>query len=198
MRSLGSLLVSMDPDGKVWLQTIVHHARICLGLSTVTIYTRFTAAVIRYPVPYRRRSFGISLMAISYTGMSSSNIFPLSCAVLGCSVHFARLVAHVTPLPAKRPSIYSIWYGVQVKPIPYHWAFWGIQFTAVNCTAATVYGTVDSPRYVQWKGGSHVRDRLQDDRIRKVDSKKLCYVSSHPSFRIVVWWAESAKTSLKF
>jgi hypothetical protein len=27
--SLWSLLISRDPNGKVWLQTIVHHARIC-------------------------------------------------------------------------------------------------------------------------------------------------------------------------
>ena len=39
---------------------------------------------------------------------------------------------------------------------------------------------------------------LQDDRIRKVDGKKLRYISSHLSFQIVVWCAESAKTSYNF
>jgi hypothetical protein len=101
---------------------------------------------IWHPILYCWQSFGISHTAISYTGMSSSNIFPLSHTVLGCSIHFARLVAHVTPLPAKRPSIYSVQYSVWVEPVPYRWTFWGIWFTTMNCSATTIYSTVDSPR----------------------------------------------------
>ena len=89
----------------------------CLGLPTITIFIWFMAAIIWYPIPYHQWSWGIVLTAINYTGICSSEIFPLSCVVLGCSMHFAMLAAHVTLFPVARPRIHSIWYGVWVKPI---------------------------------------------------------------------------------
>jgi hypothetical protein len=59
-------------------------------------------------------------MAVKNTGIYSSKIFPLSCVILGGSMHFAMLVAHVALFPVARPRIHSIWYSVQVKPVPYH------------------------------------------------------------------------------
>ena len=79
-----------------------------LGLSTVTVFIRFTAAVIRYPVPYHQWSWGIVLMAVNYMAIYSSEIFPLSCVILGCSMHFAMLAAHVTLFPVARPRIQYI------------------------------------------------------------------------------------------